>query len=126
MTKGAKFILGAASALALLTAGAASAKPDCFFVNQWQGWKAASPNVIYLRVNISDIYRVDLSAGSEQLMYPDNHLVSVFRGTTTVCSPLDLQLAVSDGHGLKIPLIASRITRLTPEEVAALPRKDRP
>jgi hypothetical protein len=33
---------------------------------------------------------------------------------------------VSDGHGLKIPLIASRITRLTPEEVAALPRKDRP
>ena len=120
----------AASALgfAALAAPAASASnAPCFFINQWQGWKADGPNVLYLRVNMRDIYRADLSAGADQLGWAGSyHLVSKVQGSTSICGPLDLQLAVSDGHGYYQPLIVRSLVKLTPEEAAALPPKDRP
>jgi hypothetical protein len=115
-----------ALALAALPAAAATNHP-CFFVSQWQGWKADGPNVLYLRVNLSDIYRADLSAGSQQLTWPGSyHLISRVEGTNSVCGPLDLQLAVADGHGFYQPLIVRSLVKLTPEEAAALPRSLRP
>jgi hypothetical protein len=47
-------------------------------------------------------------------------------GSSSICGPLDLQLALSDGHGFYMPLIASSLVKLTPEQIAALPRKDLP
>jgi len=124
-------LVGGALALASLGLSAASAaaepNPPCFFITQWQGWKAAGPNVIYLRVNLRDIYRADLSAGSQELTWPGSyHLISKVEGSSSICSPLDLQLAVSDGHGYYQPLIVSALHKLTPEQIAALPRKDLP
>jgi hypothetical protein len=124
-------VLGALVAFCAAGAIAAPALADqqhpCFFINQWQGWHATDANTVYLRVNIKDIYRLDLSAGSQQLTWPGfYHLVSVTRGPDTVCTPLDLQLAVSDGRGFYQPLIVKTITKLTPDEVAALPKKDLP
>ena len=99
----------------------------CFFINQWETWKADGPNVIYLRVNLRDIYRADRSAGSQELTWPGTyHLVSKVEGSSSICTALDLQLAVSDGHGYYQPLIVRSLVKLTPEEVAALPRKDLP
>jgi hypothetical protein len=78
-------------------------------------------------VSISDIYRLDLSAGSSELNDPDVHLKSVIRGSDWICSPLDLQLEVVDSHGgFREPLIVKSITKLTPEEVHAIPPKFRP
>jgi hypothetical protein len=117
--------LALATTLGLSAApAAADSRSPCFFINQWQGWHADGPNVIYLRVNLRDIYRVDLSAGSQELTWPGSyHLVSKVQGSSSICSPLDLQLAVADGHGFYQPLIVSAIRKLTPEQVAALPRK---
>ena len=135
MSKKSKAILtGLAAGLIAFTASAAVAAPDkapsrpqsCFFITQWQGWKSPSPNVLYLGVNLHDIYRVDLSGGSTGLQWPDAHLVSISRGGDSVCSALDLDLSVSDGHGFRQHLFATGITKLTPEEVAAIPKKDRP
>jgi hypothetical protein len=115
------------TAIAGIAAADTPTRAPCFFISQWQGWKAASPNVIYLRVNMRDIYRVDLSAGSQQLMWPGSyHLITRVQGSSSICGPLDLQLSLSDGHGFKQPLIATGLTKLTPDEVAALPAKDRP
>jgi len=115
-----------------LSAGAAFAgvsakdRTPCFFITQWEGWKSPSPNVIYLGVNMHDVYRVDLSAGSSQLNSPNMHLVSINRGSSSICSALDLDLKIADSMGFAEPLIASKLTKLTPEEVAAIPKKDRP
>jgi hypothetical protein len=35
-------------------------------------------------------------------------------------------LALADGHGFYQPLIAKDLVKLTPEEVAALPKRDLP
>jgi hypothetical protein len=100
---------------------------SCFFVRDWQGWKSPSPNVIYLRVGVSQVYRLDLSVGSNQLQYGDVHLFSRIWDSSWICSPLDLDLQVADNHGtFREPLIVKSITKLTPDEIAAIPPKFRP
>ena len=131
---------------AALIAGQALAASDnsrtpCFYITQWQGWKAPDAKTIYLGVNLHDVYRVDLSAGSPELLWPDVHLLSYVRGSNSICSAIDLQLYVSennvtgfrpngvgfaDGDGFREPLIARKLTKLTPEEIAAIPKKYRP
>jgi hypothetical protein len=55
------------------------------------------------------------------------HLINKVRGSDWICSPLDLDLQVADSHGgFREPLIVKSITRLTPEQVAAIPKRDLP
>jgi hypothetical protein len=95
----------------------------CFYITQWQGWKAPDANTLYLGVNLHDVYKVELSAGSPQLLWPDATLISQVRGPTTICRAIDLQLSVTDQPGFRVPLIAKKLTKLTPAEVAAIPKK---
>ncbi len=128
-----RIVAGAlATALVSIQAGAVLAAPEtpartpCFFVTQWDGWKSPSPKVIYLGVNMHDVYRLDLAAESSHLQWPDAHLISEVRGSSSICTALDLQLSVSDTGGFREPLFPTKLTKLTPEEVAAIPKKFRP
>ncbi|HEX4184161.1 MAG TPA: DUF6491 family protein [Caulobacteraceae bacterium] len=123
--------LAAASAATAGDANSAAAKPtdrthNCFFVSQWRGWKAPEPDVLYLGVNLKDVYKVQLSAKSPELMWPDARLISITRGSSTICDALDLDLKVAGAEGFPIGLIATSITKLTPEQVAAIPPKFQP
>ncbi|MBO9543921.1 DUF6491 family protein [Caulobacter sp.] len=121
--------LGATAASAAQgDAPAKAVKParQCFYLSDWRGWSAPDKNTLYLKVRNRDVYRVDLSYGTNQLTWPGNHLVSVVRGTDSVCGPLDLDLRVSDGMGFAMPIRAKTITKLTPEQIQAIPKKDRP
>jgi hypothetical protein len=115
----------AGAASAATTPSAPAATRSCFFQRDWESWHAPDRNTIYLKINLHDIYRVDLSAGSDLLTWPDAHIINKVRGPDSVCSPLDLDLSVSDGHIHEF-LIAKAITKLTPEQVAAIPKKDLP
>ena len=123
-------LIAAALSLSTLVPVVGNASPtstnNCFYVTQWQGWKSPSPDVIYLGVNLHDVYRVDLSAGSSMLNWPNMHLVSIVRGSDSICSAIDLDLKISDDHGFTEPLIAKTLTKLTPDQVAAIPKKFRP
>jgi hypothetical protein len=132
--KGLAMTLIAAAALATTpapaTAGAApDGKPrnDCFLTGSWQGWSAPGDgDVLYLRITMHDIYRVDLTPGSHVHRSPDRFLVNRVRGSNWICSALDLDLTLSDAHGIRQPLIARSLRKLTPDEIAAIPRKDLP
>jgi hypothetical protein len=121
-----------AAAVLALAGSAAVAAPQppaarhCFFVHQWTGWSAPDGDTLYLRVGLRDVYRVDLTPGSHARKYPDQHLVNRVRGPSTICSHLDLQLTLSDSLGFEQPLIARSIVKLTPDQVAAIPRKHLP
>jgi len=49
-----------------------------------------------------------------------------------VCTAIDLNLSVVQGtggqlgDGFRVPLIATKLTKLTPEQIAAIPKKYRP
>ncbi len=73
-------------------------------------------------MNVRDFYKVDLEYGSRLLTYPDSHLISRMWGTDSICSPIDLDLKVSDGNIID-PLFVKAITKMTPEQVAAIPKK---
>jgi hypothetical protein len=115
-----------ASAAQAQTPAAKPARGPCFSLSDWHGWSSPSEKVMYLKVRNRDVYRLDLTHGSNQLNWPGTHLVTVVRGSDRICNPIDLDLRVSDGFGMAIPLRAKTITKLTPEEIAAIPKKDRP
>ena len=126
---------GLVAAGAAMLASAATAAPDrkspehhrdCFFINQWQGWKSPSPDVIYIGVNLHEVYKIQLSTPASELSWPDAHLISRVRGGSTICDALDLDLSVADANGFRQPLIATSITKLTKDEIAQIPPKFRP
>jgi hypothetical protein len=117
--------------LAVLPASGANAAAnrngDCFLSNQWQGWSAPGDgDVLLLRVFLHDIWKVELTPGTRVHRFPDYFLVNEVRGSPWICSPLDLDLTLADRNGYRQPLIARSLRRLTPEEVAVIPRKDLP
>jgi hypothetical protein len=99
---------------------------SCFLSSQWQGWKSPNENVIYLRVGVRDVYRVDLAYGSPMLKWHDSHLISRVRGSSWICSSLDLDLKVASYHGFAEPLFVKSITKLTRDEAAAIPPQFQP
>jgi hypothetical protein len=123
-------VLTAALALTLVAtaAGATSPAPQhqsCFPAGgAWTNWSAA-PNgdVLYLRVHINDIYQVDLTPGSRVYKSPGYFLVNVVRGSGWICSAIDLDLTLSSDYGFRKPLIATSMRKLTPAEIAAIPKK---
>lgn len=122
-------LLGLDASATLAQSDAVAAKParHCFSLSNWRGgWRAPTKDVIYLRVDSNDIWRLDLNGGSSELLQADVHLVNIARGGDTVCAPIDLDLSVADNHGFRTPLFVKSIAKLTPEEVAALPAKQRP
>jgi hypothetical protein len=131
ITLAAGLLAAAGLALAAKPAFAdATPKPgaNCFLSTQWQGWRAPNPSVIFVRVNVSDVWRFDLSAPAQQLMYPSVHLFSEIRGSPWICTPLDLQMYVVDDSPTRVrePLFVKSITRLTTDEIQAIPPKYRP
>ena len=123
-------LVAAAPALADPAAPDTQAKPrpvrNCFYLSDWDNWSAPDRDTLYLKVRNRDVYQVDLANGSSLLTSPGVHLVSVVRGSDSVCTPIDLDLRVSDGWGMAIPIMAKSITKLSKEQIAAIPKKDRP
>jgi len=129
----ARLAAGVVAASAML-GGAASAAPagdtngrNCFTVNDWHGWSSPSPDVLYLAVNFSDVYKVTLAHPVEGLHLVDTVLISEEAGLQSVCRAIDLHLIMTHrGGGSRQGLIVSSLTRLTPGEIAAIPKKYRP
>lgn len=125
---------GVTAALALF--GLASAQTSapgraaanaCFFANQFRQWKDVDDKTITIRVNVNDIYRLEMASPCPELTYADSHLVNRVVGSHAICSPIDWDLSVSSGVGMvQAPCIVAKMTKLTPKEVAAMPRKDLP
>lgn len=116
---------GAASAQAQNAAPAPST--DCFFSSNWSGWSApGNGDTLLIRVRPNDIYRIQLSPGARVHKTGDRFLVNHLRGGSWICSALDLDLTLADHQGFSQPLIARSMTKLTAEEIAAIPHEDLP
>ena len=106
--------------------GPDAAKPAraCFFNRDVRGFAAPDDRTLYLRVRSKDIYRLDLMGRCPDLDW-ETQVGLDSRGSSSICAPIDVQVRVRGPIGVtRCPV--SEITRLTPEEAAALPRKSRP
>lgn len=99
----------------------------CFFSRNFEQWRAPDPGTIIIRVGISQFYRLDLSTPCPTLQFPEAYLVSVFRGSDSICGPLDWDIRVAQyPAGITEQCIVKSMTRLTPEQVATIPPRFRP
>ncbi len=108
------------------TASASAGSAQCFFRRDWDGgWKATpDARTIYIRVS-GAVYRLDLQGSYSVLRDPFAILMNK-DSADSICTPLDFRLMVSNQAGIEQWPIVKRMTRLTPEEAAALPKKLRP
>ena len=128
-------VLASAAALCAAAAPALAADPakpaagpQCFRVSQIQNHTKGDAKTLYLSVKPKrQVYRLGMSgsclAGANS---SDPLVLETVGGTDMVCRPLDLDLKVKVGAGGLTPCIIKDITRLTPDQVTALPPKVRP
>jgi hypothetical protein len=122
--------LGAA-ALTLALAASASAQDaggarQCFSSTQVTSTVPVGDRQVNIQVNNRDVFRVDLANPCYGLRNPQR--IIVFRPVAqgvSLCSPADFVLAVNV-DGSREECAVSKVTKLTREQVAALPNRERP
>jgi hypothetical protein len=108
-------------------ADAAKLKPsECFLARDFESWRAApDAKSIYIRVDHKHFLRLELATACPTLTWPDARLITIRHGATDLCDAHDWDLKVSMG-GIPVPCRVKKVVQLTPEEVAAMPKKQLP
>ena len=119
---------GAVALLSLAASAASAATPgrSCFQMTQLQGTRADGDQRIYARVGVKEIYRIDLAHRCSSLLSQEGIVLTPTGGNNLICTPLDVDLRARDLGGSSTPCMIKSISRLTPEEAAALPAKVKP
>ncbi|MDB5476850.1 MAG: hypothetical protein JWP49_2361 [Phenylobacterium sp.] len=126
-----------AVAAALLVAGAAqpgatanspAAKYDrnqCFYTKMVSGFAAPNEKTLYVRVGVKDVYRFDMFGRCPDIDW-NQSLALVSRGSSWICNGMDAEVIThSPGIGRQNCPVSS-MHKLTPEEIAALPKNAKP
>lgn len=122
----------AAIILTLLAPGApasadaakAPAPRQCFWTHQVSGFNAPNDRTVNLRVGVRDVYRLDLFAPCHDVNW-NEQIALESRGQPDICSGLDATIITQTTAGPQRCAVKT-VRKLTPEEVAALPAKERP
>lgn len=107
------------------TATTAASTNTCFSRRDVRNHTVGGPKTLYLDVAGRDVYRIEMSNSCLASAVSSDPLI--FNNQTasqSVCKPLDLDITVSAAGPSRC--IVSSISKLSPAEVAALPKKMRP
>lgn len=122
-------LIAAAGLVAIaLPAQAASPTParTCFRMHDVQNHSVVDNQTIYVTARGRDVYRITTSNNCFAAKTRSDPLITRSSGgSDLICQPIDLDLKVGGSGGVS-PCIVSGIARLTPAEVAAIPKKLRP
>ena len=100
-------------------------KSACFFTRDVTSYSAAGDRTVYVKVNLRDVYRLDLFSSCPDIDWTWK-IALVSHGSDWICSALDATIIVNHSPIGPQRCEVSKVTRLTPDEVAALPKKSRP
>lgn len=104
-----------------------AAAGQCFRRSNIQNHTFADDHTLYLRTAGRAIYRVEVDgaclAGAG---FGDPLVMQSPPGSDNICRPMDLDIRIRTPNGGVSPCIVRSLTLLTPEQVAALPKGDRP
>ena len=102
-----------------------AAKQQCFYARNISNFTANDNRVVYLRVGVRDIYRLDLMTACPELGFRQTIEVSRANGSSNICSGVDLTIGFRQSGARRVCPVRE-MRRLSPDEVAALPKRDRP
>jgi hypothetical protein len=124
------FIPSAALAAALLATTGAHAQPakpaqQCFRTSQIDNYTATDDEqTLYVRSG-RDTFKIDFGNRCTGLAFRQSIVLKSVGTSNLVCRPIDLDFGIRD-TGMYTRCIATDIRALTPDEVAALPKKLKP
>ncbi len=122
---GIRISLAAVLFMAATTPVAAAAANACFARHEVNGFSAPDDHTVYLRVGVSQIYRLDLMGDCIDLSFRQAIGLEDRPASAWICSPLDATI-VYRATGIPERCPVKGLRRLTPEEIKALPKRDRP
>ncbi|WP_304177039.1 hypothetical protein [Phenylobacterium aquaticum] len=112
----------------LMVAAPAQAQPSssCFRLSDMGNHRVADSHTLYVSMAHNEIWRFEMTGACLGGAGPGDPLVvTPAGGGSLICRPIDLDIKVATLGGLS-PCLLNSMTRLTPQEAAALPRKLRP
>ena len=119
------------AALALAASAQPGAPPpashhnQCFDRHDINGFQAPNDRTVYIRVGVRDVYRLDLMTDCTGLAFHHALALESQPDNAFVCDHMGETVIVRDaGIPQRCPVTA--ITKLTPDEITALPKGDRP
>jgi hypothetical protein len=98
---------------------------QCFYASNISNYTTEGDRIVYLRVGVGDIYRLDLMTDCPELGFRQNIEFSRADPGSSICSALDLTIKFRQNGARRICPV-SEMRHLTPTEVAALPKRLRP
>jgi hypothetical protein len=110
------------------SAPARSSRPQraCFNVRMIDNFNAPDESTVYIRVNVNEVYRLKLFAPCPNVNWDQRIALLNRSGGSWICDPMDAELLVRDPGLGRQRCPVSEMRKLTPAEVAALPKKSRP
>jgi hypothetical protein len=131
MTLTARVLLAAAAVLAMGQAPPPEpapredppAKRQCFFPRNVNGFSAVDDDVVNVRVGVRDIYQLKLLGPCPDVDW--TWKIGIISRGSTICTGLDATLLVPSTIGPQRCAVRT-VRKLTPEEVEALPPKQKP
>ena len=119
--------LGAAALwVAAPAASAASSRDTCFARRNVESFNAPDDHTVYLRVNGNQFYRLDLMTRCLDLSFRQGIGLEDQPANAFICSPLEATVVYRSAGSIPQRCPVKAIHKLTPAELAALPKKDQP
>ncbi len=105
-------------------AAAAKPKSQCFWANQVNSFASNDNRVVNVRVGVKDVYQFEMFGRCNDVDW-NNRIALVSRGGNYICSGMDAEIISPSTIGpQRCPV--SKIRKLTPDEIKALPKHARP
>jgi len=103
---------------------ASQPKRQCFWARNVDSFASNDDRIVNVRVGARDVYQMEMFGRCNEVNW-SNHIALVSRGGTYICSGLDAEIIAPSSIGpQRCPV--SNIRKLSPEEIAALPKHARP
>ena len=103
----------------------AALKPEnqCFYSRNINGFNAPDDRTLYIRVGVNEIYRLDLMNDCNGLTFrQDIALSDEPAGDAFICSPIQATVTYREA-GIRERCPVTAMHKLTPAEIAAVPKK---
>ncbi|WP_304169534.1 DUF6491 family protein [Phenylobacterium aquaticum] len=117
-------VLAAGALITLGGAGPAPARQACFWTSQADGFTAPDDHTVFVRVGVREVYRLDLMGACPNIQW-NNGIGLESRPGSSICSAMEATI-ISHGPTGPERCAVSQMSRLTPAEIAALPKRSRP
>jgi len=103
---------------------AAKPKKQCFWTRQVNSFASNDNRIVNIRVGVKDVYQMEMFGRCNDVDW-GHEIALVSRGGSYICTGMDAEIIAPSPIGpQRCPV--SKIHKLTPEEVKALPKRARP